>query len=113
MIRAPICTCHNTPLLLRYAREIAADRHHVLPIVSPVETERSNGEATQWLFPLDASALAGLTLLPGGEFSEQELAIAQQVREVAKLHHLSLETVAQLLRAQQQIAYRQLENIET
>ncbi|MGG6263225.1 DEAD/DEAH box helicase [Leptolyngbya sp. AN03gr2] len=99
------------PMLLRYAREIAKDRRHVLPNVASVATQRTPGVATQWLLPLSAEAIAGLTLLPGGEFSTQELALAQQVRDLAKLSHLSLETVAQLLRAQQQLTNSPVENI--
>ncbi|MCU0548694.1 MAG: DEAD/DEAH box helicase family protein [Leptolyngbya sp. Prado105] len=95
------------PILLRYAREIAKERRHVLLISPPAETQRMNGVAAQWLLPLSAEAIAGLTLLPGGEFSAQELEIAQQVRDRAKLSHLSLETVAQLLRAQHQLANKQ------
>lgn len=91
-------------LLLRYAKDIASKRQNVINDQSR-SFERSNSTAdivkTEYM---SASAERTSTLLPGGEFSDDELAFADILRKNAGLGHLTVEEVAQLVRTQQKMS---------
>lgn len=87
------------PILQEHARNIARDRQHVLK-TKTYSHNHGWTEPVHHLTPVSANAIAGGILLPGGEFSEAELLHAQQVRQASGLTHLSVESVARILRAQ-------------
>lgn len=87
------------PQLCQYAQDIAQQRQHVLKTTQQREAVQMMGEH-QSLLPISAMAAIDSTLLPGGEFTPEELIIAQQVREASGMWGISIEVVAKILRAQ-------------
>jgi superfamily II DNA or RNA helicase len=87
------------PQLVKYAQEIAEQRQHTLRVVEQRKPVQS-ADDHQFLLPVSALAAIESTLMPGGEFTSEELANAQRVREASGMWGIAIEAVAKILRAQ-------------
>lgn len=88
------------PDLVAFARDMSIDRTHVLSESSVGKRKPAAAATLGKLFQGGkVDVAAGLTVLPGSEFSEDELKVAERWRSNANLGYLPLEVVASLLRA--------------
>ena len=87
------------PDLVGFARDMSIDRTHVIKESSGPTSNRLGNSIGKLFAGGSVDVVEGVTVLPGSEFDEAELARAAAVRNSAGLGYLPLEVVASLLRA--------------
>lgn len=88
---------HGT--LAEYARMLTEDRIAVLRTRPETDRTYSTGQRVNALSALSATAIESTVVLPGSEFSTEEIERARVVRQLAGMAHLPIEVVASILRA--------------